>query len=589
MSQPQYILGINCAYHESAAALIADGELVMSVEEERLGGPKHGKVVRVDNADELPWRAINACLDAARIDWASITAVAYSLDPHLRQSHACLGTDGIPDCFGHPEGEALFQQSLARVPDELPLGERTDFVFVPHHEAHGWYAMGTSTFDEAAILVMDGIGEGATVSIGWGDRRSLHLDAQSFFPDSLGLAWEKVARFLDLTEYDASKVMALAGLAQGAGTDADHAVHSHLADALQVRDGRLIVDQDIFRLEYPDDFAGLRRRFGRQTRSQGPSIAHAIQHATETVLLELGQEIRQRYGSVNLAYGGGVALNCRANEKLARSGLFRSIHAGPASHDAGTALGAAWQVHTQLCQRPVPQQDAALVVFSGPRLHAEAPHTDAYRQNGLSSAKSVVQRLLAGDCAPWAIGRCEFGPRALGARSLLGPSWDRDIVQRINRLKGRYAYEPVALSVLAERADEMFDIPDSARSLVRTMLVTVSPRAIWQQRLAHLLHKDGSVRLQVVHAHLQPEFHELLRRLDMATGWPLVVNTSLNLRGEPMSATQAGVDRTILRLGLNTDSVKGFRLVSPRAGFESGDCHTQATSTAGVAVATSVS
>lgn len=568
MTKPRYILGINCAYHESSAALIADGRIVMSVEEERLGGPKHGKAVRVDNADDLPWRAIDACLRAARIGWASIDAIAYSLDPDLRRNHACLGTDGAPDRFGHPEGEALFQQSLARVPERLPLARHTEFFFVPHHEAHAWYAMGTSAFNEASILVMDGIGEGATISIGRGDRQTLHLEARSFFPDSLGLAWEKVARFLGLSEYDASKVMALAGLAQAGGNDTADSAHGPLVDALQVRDGRLFVDQDLFRLEYPDDFAGLRRRFGQPEKSRHPVVAHAVQRATEAVLLDLGQYLRRRYGPANLAYGGGVALNCRANELLARSGLFENVHAGPASHDAGTALGAAWWVHTQRHQKPVPLQSAADVLFSGPGLQSALPCTAAASADSLISPWQGVRRLVVGDWVPWAAGRCELGPRALGARSLLGPPWAADAVQRTNRIKGRYDYEPVALSVLEERADEIFDIPDAGRSLARAMLITVVPKVEWRKRLGHLLHRDGSVRLQVVEAAVQPDFHELLRLLDSFVGWPLVVNTSLNLRGEPMSASLTGVEKTILRLGLATDRLPAFDPVGAEAALD---------------------
>ncbi len=537
-----YILGINSAYHESSAALIADGHIVAAVEEERLTGTKHGKPVRVDNADALPWQAMEACLAQAGVTWRDLDGVAYSLDPALRQQHVCLGEEGPPWRFGHPVGEACFQASLRRVVDRLPLSDHTRFFYVPHHEAHAWYALGTSAFDEAAVLVIDGIGEGATVSLGRGDRRTLHLERQTLFPASLGLAWEKVARYLGMSEYDASKVMALAGLSgDSKGTD--------LGDALAVQDGRLHVDQRVFDLERPTNYQGLEQKLGRpHDLKKASAIARVLQEVTERCLLELGHWLRARYGIKNLAYGGGVALNCRANEALARSGLFDHIHAGPASHDAGTALGAAWWAHIRLHGQAVPHQAQSKVLFSGPDLLAEAFAEDRTGPD----VESAVERLLSNGLVPWATGPCEFGPRALGGRSLLASPWQRDIVDLVNTTKGRREFEPLALSVTAERADEIFDIPSAGRSLADAMLVTVRPRGLWRQRLAHLIHGDGSVRLQVVTREWQPRFHALLETLNRLRGWPLVVNTSLNPRGQPMAARLPDVQRQVAALGLDT-------------------------------------
>ena len=216
-SNTDLVLGINNAYHESSAALIIDGRVVASVEEERFSGRKHGKMVRVDNAHHLPMKAIDYCLREAGATWRDLNAVAYSLDPTLRQSQACLGMEGPADDFGHPVGEAMFQRSLAQVPRLVRDLTNATFHFVPHHVSHAWYALGTSTFERAAILVMDGIGEGASISFGRGNREQVLIDRQYMFPRSIGLAWEKVARFLGLSEYDACKVMALAGLRRKTG------------------------------------------------------------------------------------------------------------------------------------------------------------------------------------------------------------------------------------------------------------------------------------------------------------------------------------------------------------------------------------
>ena len=539
-----YILGINSAYHESSAALIADGHIVSAVEEERLSGVKHGKPVRVDNADALPWQAIETCLAQAGITWRDLDGVAYSLDPALRRQHACLGEEGTPWRFGHPVGEACFQNSLRRVVDQLPLGSHTRFFYVPHHEAHAWYALGTSAFAEAAILVIDGIGEGATVSLGYGDRRGIHLERQTLFPDSLGLAWEKVACYLDMSEYDASKVMALAGLVESPG-----AGEVDLEDVLIVREGQLHVDQRVFDLEHPEDYRGLERRLGRSgDLGKASKIAAALQAVTERCLLSLGRWLKMRYGLKDLAYGGGVALNCRANETLARSGLFDHIHAGPASHDAGTALGAAWWAYLRLYGKAVPQQNPGKILFSGPDLLTGVLTEEMHQ----ICVQTAADRLISGALVPWAAGLCEFGPRALGGRSLLAPPWRRDVVDLVNTTKGRREFEPLALSVTAERADELFDIPSAGRSLAHAMLVTVRPRGLWRHRLAHLVHGDGSVRLQVVAREWHPLFHDLLKKLDQHCGWPLVVNTSLNPRGQPMAARLADVQRRVATLGLDS-------------------------------------
>ena len=232
---------------------------------------------------------------------------------------------------------------------------------------------------------------------------------------------------------------------------------------------------------------------------------------------------------------------------MARSGLFDRIHAGPASHDAGTALGAAWWAYVRLYDRAVPCQDPAKILFSGPE-----PLSGTFTGDGMQAGiEAAVERLLAGSLVPWVAGPCEFGPRALGARSLLAPPWRQDVVGLVNATKGRRGFEPVALSVTAERANELFDIPPAGQSLADAMLVTVRPRGGWRERLAHLVHGDGSVRLQVVRREWHPVFHRLLDVLDRRRGWPLVVNTSLNPRGQPMAARLPDIQRRVAALGMD--------------------------------------
>jgi len=532
------ILGINSAYHESAAAITIDGCLVAAVEEERFSGCKHGKPLRVDNAHHLPLEAIDYCLNEADVTWQDVDAVAYSLDPALRQRQACIGFDGQYDNFGHPLGESLFQRSLARVPRMLRSHTNAKLHFVPHHVCHAWYAMGTSPYDEAAVLVMDGIGEGASVSLGQGNRRQLQIKHQTLFPHSVGLVWEKVACFLGLTEYDACKVMALAGLASAPHSDTlmDHIRWSHEG---------LIVNQRIFDLEHPEDWTGLEQWFGckRENAAQDTAIrsriAAALQHATEEVLLEIAGDLHEQTGEQALVYAGGVALNCRANAELAARGPFTQIHIGPAAHDAGTAAGAAWHVYTRTTGLPVPAHTSAQVVGSGPIPGAAyfANAKDWKCQHTSDSFTPVVRWLMEGETIGWLDGRCEFGPRALGRRSLLASPLHRDVVERVNQVKGRHWFEPLALAVPLERADELFDIPDAGRELTPYMLITVRPRPDWRERLAHLLHADGTVRLQTVSCEDHLRFHALLLEVDRLTDIPLLINTSFNPRGRPMPAT----------------------------------------------------
>jgi carbamoyltransferase len=552
------ILGINCAYHESAAALIRDGRIIAAVEEERFSGHKHGKPVRVDNAHRLPWTAIEYCLDAAGINWHDLDAVSYSLDPALRRRNACLGNENEPPTFGHPVGEALFQESLRKVP--ALIAERTDaaFFFVPHHAAHAWYAMGTSPFDRAAVLVADGVGERASLSLGVATRSSVSLEEQAFFPASIGIGWEKVARFMGLTEYDACKVMALAGLNNGVAPEPFERLMAY-------RDDGLWLDQGVLGLEFPDDFSGLSRYFG--PRGMGPidsaenrRLAAGIQRATEQVLLAIAAQLVGRYGERRLVYGGGVALNCRATAVLAASGIVDNIHVGPAAHDAGTALGAAWYVHASFGHKAVPCQDSRVIVYSGPAMNG---HDEALRSGGWRMVKTadpladVVDLLTRGEMVGWLEGRCEFGPRALGARSVLASPLVEGVVARVNQAKGRATFEPLAVSVLAEEADNVFDLPVAARGLADLMLTTAVPTYAWRVRLHRVLHGDGTTRVQIVRRETAPRFHELLHQFALRTGVPLLVNTSFNPRGEPMPAMLLRALSVADTLGVNQIAIDG--------------------------------
>jgi carbamoyltransferase len=293
------------------------------------------------------------------------------------------------------------------------------------------------------VLVADGIGERVTLSLGRATRAELELEDIARFPDSVGLAWEKVARYVGLTEYDAGKVMALAG----AIGNLQPIPFRHV---LAFRQGQLWVDQEVLHLEFGNDFAGLddlvRSRRKRRDRpveaEEHRRLAAGLQDATEHLLVAAAAHLVERYHARSLVFGGGVALNCRANGVLAGSGVVDQVYAGPASHDAGTALGAAWHVHAVSTAREVPLQDPALVMFSGPSLEEDALalHRAGWQEVPSSDPlDGIVDVLLRETPVGFLDGRVEFGPRALGARSILVSPVHQDVVARVNRLKGRHA------------------------------------------------------------------------------------------------------------------------------------------------------
>ena len=558
------ILGINGAYHETAAALIDDGCIVAAVEEERLTGIKHGKPVRVDNAHELPWCAMEACLKLGGIDWEDLDAVAYSFNPDLRRKFKYIVPDGSPNDFGHPQGEATFLAGVEKACSAIEKKTGAKPHLIEHHLAHAWYGMGTSDFDKAAVLILDGIGEKYSGSMGKATRNKIEFIQRDPFPNSVGLAWEKVACFLGMSRYDACKVMALAGC-----IDKDPGPPLNLEQALRFSDGQLHVDQQLFKLEHPDDYSDLRQWHGNNSEPcRTIAVSQALQRATEKLLLAIGQHLHEETGLQDLVYGGGVALNCRANAELAKNGKFSRIHIGPASHDAGTALGAAWCVHAEILGKEVPKQDPTKCMFNGPKpkksssTEIEDPSEINLSADALHQAAKL---LVKGELLGWVSGPCEFGPRALGGRSLLAYPKSAGIVDRLNRIKGRRLYEPFAISVIAEQADEIFEIPKSGRTLADFMLMTVRPRKAWPEPWKEVVHKDGTVRLQIVHKDRQPTFHALLHQLGQSNAWPMVINTSLNLRGQPMAAELSVDSLVFTQLGLNWVCIDGKLLIEVKS------------------------
>lgn len=566
------VLGINAAYHQSAAALCRGTELLFAVEEERFSRIKHAKAARVDNPDELPWQAIDACCQAAGISLAELDGIAYSLLPGRRSATVGLDPYSLPlGAFGTVEGEDRFDAAVCAVPrliadraGDPALAERVHFV--AHHRAHGREAFFGSGWQQSAVLVVDGIGESATAWLGVGEGDALRQLEEIPYPHSLGLLWERVACYCGFGEYGAPKVMGLAGygdperfaapmaeLLQLAGADADGPPFRVDAPSARLRAG---------------DVAGLEQLFGPQRErtstepleaSRFADVAAALQLRTEDALLATANRLARRSGNTSLAYSGGVALNCVANARLEREGPFDALYISAAAHDAGTAVGAALEVAVELGARR--QGGALRSPFTGPSYDAAAQQA-ALVAGGLAASplpferlvEDVVELLLQGKLVGWFDGALELGPRALGHRSLLADPRDPLLRERLNaRIKHRESFRPFAASLLAEELERWFELPPrtpGAAASRELMILAYPLRAELRSRVPAVVHVDGTCRVQTVEAAREPRYHALLAHFFARTGVPLLLNTSFNDR-EPIVCTPTDAVATFLRTGID--------------------------------------
>jgi carbamoyltransferase len=512
------VLGINALFHDPAAALVVDGETVCAAEEERFSRRKHGKRPVPFAAWELPELAARWCLDSAGLDVADLDAVAYSYDPALARPAAELGLD---DPWDHLR-QSYAQRAPGFLATALPGLDPAVVRFVPHHVAHAASAGLASPYHEAAdVLVLDGRGESASHLAGRYESGSLEVLAAQALPHSLGLLYESVTEHLGfLRSSDEYKVMALASYGKPRFLD-------ELRRAVYATgDGGFHTD--------PIDWQALAksRRASEEWTPDHADLAASVQRRLEEVLLELVEWLHGRTGSQALTLAGGVALNCVANTRLAELGPYGSIWVQPAAGDSGTALGGALHV----------ARAEGDVTTAMPGADLGRGWTDDEIEAWLVSARVPYERpsdigdAVAGCLADngivaWFQGRSEYGPRALGHRSLLAhPGHERNL-ERLNDVKGREQFRPVAPMVLAERAAEIFSrgpLPSPYMLFVHD----VDPN--WRHKIPAVVHVDGTARVQTVEAASDPLLARMLAEFDRRTGLPVVINTSLNTAGRPM-------------------------------------------------------
>ena len=545
-----YTLGINAAYHDSAACLVRDGEVVAAAEEERFTHIKYGKRPVPFSTWELPFHAIHYCLEAADIRLVDVDEVAYSFDPFLLlaryHNSATISLPLEPSAHPTPEEwqsawDPLFLASIVNAPRHLasgaPLHLRARFAgarpdgpyrwrFVEHHIAHAASAFHASPFDEAATLTLDGRGELAKTTYSVGRGAGLERIGQVNYPHSLGLLYERVTEYLGfLPSSDEYKVMALASYGKPTYQDAFRSL-------IRVgEDGQYTIAR-----------VNLEACFGPARAKGGPleqrhfDIAHSLQAALEETALELTRWLREATGQRDLCMAGGVALNCVMNARIRDEGPFERIWIQPASGDAGTALGAAlWAEEQARGGSDAPRRYVMRQAFLGPS------YDDAEIERFLRWARLPYRRmrdvaeevaeLLANDkIIGWFQGRMEFGPRALGARSILASPLSADMQARLNDIKDREDFRPVAPVVLEEAAGEWF--VGASVSPFMLFVYDVAPEKA--ALIPAVRHVDGTARIQTINREQHPLYYDLLAAFERRTGVPVLVNTSFNTRGEPI-------------------------------------------------------
>jgi carbamoyltransferase len=566
------ILGISAFYHDSAAALLEDGRIVAAAQEERFSRKKHD--------ERFPNGAVGYCLEAAGCGLEGIDYVVFYDKPFLKferllETYVAFAPRGFKSFrMAMPIWlrEKLFQKDLLKKKISAfgdGFDSKSKILFAEHHQSHAASAFYPSPFEEAAVLTMDGVGEWATTSTGMGSGSDLEMVKEIHFPHSLGLLYSAFTYYtgfkVNSGEY---KVM---GLAPYGEPRYAAQILEHLIDLKA--DGSFRLDMDYF--DYCTGLTMTNRRFdelfGGPPRPQGElleqrhmDLAASIQVVIEEAVVRLARGLKAETGAKNLCLAGGVALNCVANGKLQREGLFDGLWIQPAAGDAGGALGAALLVHHRFLEQPRAlgnERDQMRGSYLGPsftqdeierRLTACGARFEQLDEAQL--IETAAAALADGKAVGWFQGRMEFGPRALGARSILGDPRSPTMQKMLNlKVKFRESFRPFAPSVLREDVSEWFELDEDSPYMLLVSDVVADKRRemtaeekdlfgidklnVPRSEIPAITHVDYSARIQTVHKDTNPRYHALLSVFKDKTGCPVVVNTSFNVRGEPIVCT----------------------------------------------------
>lgn len=539
-----YVLGINAAFHDSAAVLLRDGRLIAAAEDERFTHIKHGKRPLPFSAYELPFHAIDYCLKEAGICITDVDHIAYSFDPSLINPAKADMNNPLPDADIHLNGQSfygpwdgLFLSYVRRSPDLLKeafphhLQERLSpkgglkarWHFVDHHIAHAASAFYPSPFEEAAVLTMDGRGEQVSTSYYTGRNNTLEKIGEVAIPHSLGLLYEQITSHLGfLPSSDEYKVMALASYGQPVFVEAFRSLIHWQGN------GQYTID----RFD-PETLFGPRRRKDDPFTEHHFHVAHSLQKVLEETVLKIIHWLHQATQQENLCMAGGVALNCVLNGVIRDEGPFKQVWVQPAAGDSGTALGAALWIEQQL--NPGLPQERMQHAYWGPAYTDDEVESllqwmkIPYRKLD-NVAAEAAQLLAANKIIGWFQGRMEFGPRALGSRSILASPAEASMQQKLNDIKDREDFRPVAPVVPEELAGEWFENAGPSPY----MLFVYPVKQDKGDKIPAVRHVDNTARIQTVNRDQHPLYYELLHEFNKLTGIPVLINTSFNTRGEPI-------------------------------------------------------
>ncbi|MEZ5935515.1 MAG: carbamoyltransferase [Alphaproteobacteria bacterium] len=566
------ILGVSAFYHDSAAALVVDGRIIAAAQEERF--------TRIKHDSDFPTEAVRYCLTEGGLSLADIDHIAFYDKPFLKferlietyLAFAPKGFKSFRTAMPVWMKEKLFQKNLLKKElqkIEKVKGIEARLVFAEHHQSHAASAFFPSPFEEAAVLTIDGVGEWATTSLGIGKGHDLTMLKEIHFPHSLGLLYSA------FTYYTGFKVNSgeykIMGLAPYGEPKYVKLIYDHLIDLKE--DGTFRLDQRYFdyctgltmtNSRFNELFGGPPRTPEELVTQREMDLAASVQAVTEEVMLRLASSIRKETGQKNLCLAGGVALNCVANGKVLREGAFDNIWIQPASGDAGGALGAALVAYHGFKRQPRRlngAMDGMKGAYLGPAFDQRAIEDRLSRAGAVFKTltedemiETTAKALADGKAVGWFQGRMEFGPRALGGRSILGDARSPTMQRTLNlKVKYRESFRPFAPSVLREHVAEWFEhdgdspymliVADVADEKRRRMnedeekLFGIDKLNVPRSQVPAVTHVDYSARIQTVHAETNPAYHKLLKAFHGETGCPILVNTSFNVRGEPIVCT----------------------------------------------------
>jgi carbamoyltransferase len=527
------ILGVNAVYHESAAALVIDGYVVAAIEEERIIRRKHAKSAEVDNPHVLPVNAIKNCLEIAGISPEEIDYIAYSFSPHMRAKQFKVDPISIEGNWGSKRGEQIFQNCLQQVylsiRQILGAAAASKLTWVPHHVAHAASAFFPTNWESAAILVIDGIGEDASTALAYGDSHKIKILKSLPYPHSLGFLWEKISQYLGFSEYDACKVMGLAAYGDSQVLEGSFQKLARLTqDGFFVE--KSIVQYRVSNFQPLEELFGPRRLEGYPITQQQQNLAATLQMFTNEAVLRLVNLLKDLTNKKRLCMTGGVALNCATNWFIKENGPFEEVYIPSGTHDSGTAIGAALSIyHDHTFTKGIYQ----ISPYLGPEYQI-SKYLKLIETSGLKACFSsnitgkVAQLIASGKIVAWFQGRMEFGPRALGNRSLLADPRNpltREIINR--KVKHREDFRPFAPSVLASKAGEWFELGRCSESL-KYMLFTCPVHSCKKELIPAVLHVDGTARVQLVYPEINSKYFQLIQQFEEITGVPILLNTSFN-------------------------------------------------------------